>query len=69
MFFLIILVKEFVVFYIVMKEKIFLEIMGLYKVWKEFNENMITYDWKLVYLGGILSRCFCKMEGLNIMIK
>lgn len=66
---LIILVKEFAAFYIVMKEKTFLEIMGLYKVWKELNENMITHDWKSAHLGGTLSRCLCKMEGLNIMTK
>lgn len=44
---LIILLKELVAFYIVMrKEKHFLEIMGLCKVWKELNENTITHGWK-----------------------
>lgn len=42
-----ILLKELVPFYIVMrKEKHFLEIMRLCKVWKEPNKNMLTHDWK-----------------------
>lgn len=41
----IILLKEFSAFCIVIrKEKIFLEIMGLYKLWKEDYKNRIIQD-------------------------